>query len=68
MSVSTRTEAAIKKVIALKNEAWGVVREKPNGNHTIVFSAYDGNDNIVTVATFTLRSIIGKRLKKRSVK
>lgn len=62
--ISTRTEKAIKAVIAAKGDLLGRVDIRKNGNHAVVFYNSDG----IGVATFTLQSIIGKRLKKRAKK
>ena len=64
MTISARTEKAIKKAMALKSEAIGTIKIRANGNHTIIIQ--DQERNVVMTTTF--RQILGKRLKKRGVK
>ena len=59
-----RTEKAIKAVIALKRNGVGQIEYKSNGNHTIAFADHSGALPR-PVATFTLKSLIAKRVPKR---
>jgi hypothetical protein len=63
MGISTRTEKAILKVIAERQFSTGKIEYSKTGNHTMVFEDIEGAE----IARFTLRSIVGKRLKKRKV-
>ena len=62
--ISTRTEKALKKVMACGVEIVCTFDVKSNGNHIIRFFNYDGD----VIAVLTLRQIIGKRYKAKTKK